>query len=232
MSAGDWYSCCGTRAPQGAPADGQQRTFRVEIFGAFTHIPEGQLGSSTNPAPGCEELVGVLHVDGAYHLRRAAAGAPPHQIYCDLTTPGLTHPKRGPGGWALLLKATHGNTFAFDSEYWTTPNVLNTEDVTLDDGDAKFRQFNEATISELMACWPESNNFVWRVGPFPPTTALQFFQRPEALSSNPLADPAYDPDMFSHQDGAQLYSIAHQSPGKSVRWGFPGTTKPIGVRLM
>jgi hypothetical protein len=220
MSAGDWFSCCGTRAPNGAPTDGGQTMFRVELYGAFLRVPEGQLGTATNPAPGCEELAGVVSVDGAYHLRRAVSGAPPHQIYCDLTTPGLTHPERGPGGWALLLKATRGNTFAFDSEYWTTPNVLNTEDVTLDDSDAKFRAFNEATISELMARWPEQPDFVWQVGPFPPTTALQFFQRPEALSSTPLSDPAFNADMFSHQEGTQLYSIAHQSPGKSVRWGF------------
>lgn len=213
------FSCCGTQAPSG------NSQMRVEIFGAFTSIPEGHLGTATNPAPGCEELAGVVNADGPYFLRRSAnaVGTAVHEVYCDLTTPGLTQPDQGPGGWALLLKATRGGTFSYDADYWTAANVLHADDVTLDDGDAKYRVFNEMTITEVMAKWPESpdgGNLVWKVGPFAATTALELFQRPEVLSSSPQSDAAFDPDLFSSQDGNQLYSIDHQTAAKSVRWGF------------
>ena len=109
------------------------------------------------------------------------------------------------GGWTLLLKATRGTTFQYDSAHWTTGSTLNAGDATLADTDAKFPAFNAMECTEIIAIWPEGS-FTWRTGTFSPTTPLQFFQTPRVLSTTPLQDHHWQPNYFSYQGGNQLFS--------------------------
>lgn len=156
-----------------------------------------------------------IPVDGPYYV---GIGSSAHQVYCDMTREG--------GGWTLLMKmAGTGDTFVYDSPYWETTLTLNPTDITLDDADSKYSEFNTAEITKLMARWPADGamqELLWIVGPFAPTVALEFFQTPLVLSSTPRSEPNWDGGRFSSQDGAQLYSVAHSGLGSpaSVRWGY------------
>jgi hypothetical protein len=59
------------------------------------------------------------------------------------------------GGWMMLMKATRGTTFSYNSNYWTTQNTLNPGDTTRLDADAKFDTFNYSSIKDVLAIWPD-----------------------------------------------------------------------------
>ena len=127
------------------------------------------------------------------------------------------------GGWTLLMKGSDtGNTFEYSAQHWTNPTTLHESDVSVDNADAKYAVWNDMLVTELLANFPTlgDEGLQWRVGRFVPTTALDFFQTPAVLSIDPLVDPAFDGQFFSHQDGAQLYSINHVGSNVQTRWGF------------
>ncbi len=77
-------------------------------------IFSGLLGSESNPAISCKEIldVGDSRGDGAYWLDPdGSGGISPFQAYCDMTTDG--------GGWTLLGKQVAGMSVSDCSSYWT-----------------------------------------------------------------------------------------------------------------
>ncbi len=92
--------------------------------------------------------------DGVYTIDPDGdSGNDPFQVYCDMTYDG--------GGWTLLMKATRGTTFQYDSNYWTTANTLNSTDLSRNDADAKYRSFNEMAVTDIMARWPDFGDIRW-----------------------------------------------------------------------
>lgn len=52
-------------------------------------------------------------------------------------------------GWKLLMKSGVGETFQYDSLFWTQPSTLNPHDTSTNFTDAKFDAFNNAQINEI-----------------------------------------------------------------------------------
>jgi hypothetical protein len=147
----------------------------------------------------------------------------PIKVFCDLDA----------GGWTLLMKTSESEAFQYDSKHWTQPTVLNAQDVSVDDGDAKFQVFNELDVQEFMAVWPDSEGSVpWQVGPYSAsTTALQFFQTPRVLDTRPSERSDFNRRIFSSQNGAQQLGIAHETPFSRVRWGYSWNDQQVRVVL-
>ena len=76
-------------------------------------------------------------------------------VFCDMD-------KRG-GGWTLLMKAQHGNTFGWSSAHWTSTTTLNEGDLTTDNADAKYEPFNSMPVTAFLAVWPDDNDCEWPV---------------------------------------------------------------------
>jgi hypothetical protein len=61
------------------------------------------------------------------------------------------------GGWMMMMKATRGTTFNYNSTYWTnTDTTLNTTSTDLTDADAKFNVMNYTPVKDLLALWPDT----------------------------------------------------------------------------
>ena len=190
---------------------------RVQIYGKYGGLPSGHLGTATNPAPSCQALALAGITRSQEYI--IGAGSELNRVWCQLDVPEY------PGGWQLLMKANEGTTFEYDADHWTQPTVLNEHDVTLDAGDAKYPGYNTAEITDVLAHFPgiASGAAYWHVGPFAPTTALELFQTPWAISTNPLLEQNWNGEYFSHQDGIQLYSFNNVDGGRpqfNVRWGY------------
>jgi hypothetical protein len=127
--------------------------------------------SAVRPASGCEEL----RFDGVDTDGQFFTGLGSHAAWCDMEYKA--------GGWTLLMKATRGNTFEFNSTYWTQPNVLNADNPSLVDEDAKYSEFNVKTINRLMAYFPETRTR-WNLAMDVPQSALSFFARHRHLNDN------------------------------------------------
>ena len=140
--------------------------------------------------------------------------------------------ERDGGGWTLLLKtAADSSTFEYDSTHWSTDSVLNEGDVSTDPTDAKYATFNHMLATEFLAVWPEfSDDFSWRIGPFEPNTALNFFNRddPLVLDSDmggrgiEAVPEEFNQEHFSYASGGNFQYGVNLADGvhTSVRWGF------------
>ena len=81
--------------------------------------------------------------NGMYEIDPDDSGS--FEVYCDMETDG--------GGWTLIMK-TKDNTqeFHYDSEYWTTLNMFQENDVTINVNDVKYDSFNKVSFSSLRGC--------------------------------------------------------------------------------
>jgi hypothetical protein len=107
------------------------------------------LGTNANfPAESAKVIKDLTKTnnDGTYYINVNGTST---QVYC------LMNDVYEGGGWMMLMKASRGSTFKYDTNYWTTQNTLNPTDVTRLDGDAKYDTFNYTTISDVMAIWPD-----------------------------------------------------------------------------
>jgi hypothetical protein len=111
-----------------------------------------QLLSSANSPP----------VDGVYNIVCNGVDRP---TYC------IMNRDYDGGGWMLLMKMKHGDTFNFRSNHWTTPTELNALDTNLSmDNDAKFPVFNHVGIKDIMVIFMVANRVGGHMSPAQQTT--------------------------------------------------------------
>jgi hypothetical protein len=177
------------------------------------------LGSSAdNPGKSCYllKLEGV-NTDGVYWIDPDGSGSSTSfRAYCDMTYDG--------GGWTLLLKATRGTTFNYNASYWTTNNVLNDNDISRNDSDAKYRSFNEMPLTDIMARWPDANDSRWlRESAWNEVTALTGFNS-YANWGPSLSEPYWGTPSFSYESGINQHGTKLGDLGGSTnggaRWGY------------
>lgn len=97
--------------------------------------------------------------DGVYWIDLPFVGAT--ETYC------LMDDAWDGGGWMLMMKATTGTTFQFASNYWTTDNTLNPDDLTLDNANAKYSVMNYFEGNDFMAIWPDITTEGGSINPNP-----------------------------------------------------------------
>jgi hypothetical protein len=109
--------------------------------------------------------------DGVYPI--TTADGQTYTAFCDMTTSG--------GGWELVLRASStGSVFTWDSDYWTSDNLLDSE---LDDRfrigrdtDAKFAGFLYSPVDEIRGCLqgrtPDDCKVYGRHSEHSPTTSV------------------------------------------------------------
>jgi hypothetical protein len=95
------------------------------------------------------KLINPAAPDGVYWINLPTVG--PTQVFC------LMNSQWDGGGWMLMLKATRGATFNYDSPHWTTMTTLNPTDLTRNDADAKYNVMNYFPAQSLMAIFPDVN---------------------------------------------------------------------------
>lgn len=180
--------------------------------------------SADSPANSPAEIIAAgVTTDGGYWINLPSVGA--KKTYCALS-PSFA----GGGGWMLAMKATRGNTFGYDSSYWTSPNTTNENDMSRSDADAKYDVFNYYQASSFLAIFPDMNNggqtsgygngWSWLQGG-QNSTALARFQSNQRLSSNPRGENMWQGSGFSNQNGFQWYGFNYNGSNNGrVRWGF------------
>jgi hypothetical protein len=174
--------------------------------------------------------------DGVYWIDLPTAG--PTQIYC------IMNSAVDGGGWMLMMKATTGVTFNYDSPYWTTDNKLNETDVTRNEGDAKYETMNKFEAKDMLALWPDIpsnfngsstggsinlsgtyNNWSWLQNNFNSGTAItpvNFFATTDRLFISDAEQFAGKGTAFSGQSDVRFYGFNYRNNGSwaKTRWGF------------
>jgi len=181
--------------------------------------------SSSTAGKSCYSLkLDGININGAYWIDPDGQGGnTPFKVYCDMTYNG--------GGWTMMMKATTGTTFNYNSTYWTTTNTLNTNDATTNDSDAKFRSFNESPVKDLMARWPDINSGTWRwdqpdFNDGVVTTLPSFFSTASLKSFRDAVNfSGWANGVFSSQTDIRFYGFNYinnkaYSVYANVRWGF------------
>ena len=172
--------------------------------------------SSTYPGKSCYSLMlDGIQTDGVYWIDPDGAGAnTPFQAYCDMTYQG--------GGWTMVMKATRGNTFGYNANYWTTANTLNPTDISRNDADAKYRSFNEMPLTDIMARWPDAGDMRWyRPSTWNNVTALTGFNT-YANWGSPTGQLYWNGTYFSTETGIMQHGTKLADLGGSgsgARWG-------------
>ena len=187
-------------------------------------------------AANCNQILmaGENLASGVYPLQ---PGSERIDAFCDMTTSG--------GGWTLLARLdSAGTAFAFDSLLWTTPAILNDDQlapiVDVASGvEAKLRAFNQVAGAELRVQFVDpAVEFV-----FPDVggvTALELFAGPEILVAGNEGDACngdqlsaaagFDPATMRHARGHQFYGVNGSDNGadgvKQLRFGFASNDEP------
>ena len=180
-----------------------------------------------NPIASCKTILdsGRSVGSGVYTVDPdGEGGSAAYSVYCDMSYDG--------GGWNLLMKATRGTTFRYTATYWNKFDTLNTTQVNLNDGDAKFSSFNELPITDLMARWPDINsgNKRWLENGFnydqAPTLLPEFFSKTNLkFIQDARTSDEWSGGYFSSQTDIRFYGfnfINNRSYGliADARWGF------------
>ncbi len=197
-------------------------------------------GANVNyPAESAKIVKDITHtnIDGVYYINVSGTSTATYCLMNDCYTGG---------GWMMLMKATRGTTFSFSSNYWTTSNTLNTSQTNRLDGDAKFAVFNNNTIKDVMAIFPDvpslsytnvygrnggslnlEDGWCWKLENWNGSTrvtALSGFQSSrQATPSDPNVFNGYSTGVFSRQTPAARHVIGGGSvvsASENVRWGM------------
>ena len=130
--------------------------------------------------------------------------------------------------------------FNYNSDYWTTTNTLNSNDLTRDNQDAKFHTMNYFKAKDMLALWPDIpynynggsggnlslplyNNWCWLKNNFDSGTRRTLINLFGNVNNMSLGEPrgAERGTAFSSQPGNAFYGINFTSfPNMKVRWGF------------
>jgi hypothetical protein len=230
-SAGDWIGCCASQT-------GINRSARVEYYIRSTiSTLDGSTSARAAPSAMYIKYLTGTQTNGVYWINLPTVGAT--QVYC------LMDSKWAGGGWMMLMKATRGTTFTFNSNYWTTTNTLNpSTGLNRNDGDAKFDSFNYYPCLDVLALWPDltastggsiaqTENWSWYVPNYYNKTSngratgiIGFGaagSRDVPGYSNPLTYPGFNSAYWSQQPGAQRFVFgggSHISSDALARWGF------------
>ena len=217
----------------GAPAGGTSGNPSYHMFiieakngGNSTFGADTTWGSSSAKAgKSCYSLMlDGIKTSGVYWIDPDQGGTnTPFQVYCDMEYDG--------GGWTMLLKATTGTTFNYNSSYWTTNNTLNPTDLTLNNADAKYRSYNEMPVNDLMARWPDvnSDNYRWVENGFNSgavQTPLNFFSTANLKFIGDAKNvDNWSQNIFSTQVDIRFYGFNFvnnktYNTQANVRWGF------------
>jgi hypothetical protein len=126
-----------------------ERTLEQAFQVSSVQVKDGS--SVAKAAPSAKYLVEKgFTSNGAYWIDLPVVG--PTKVYC------ILDPIYAGGGWMMMMKATQGTTFGYDSNHWTTATVLNPNDTTRNDSDAKFNTMNYFEAQDIMAIWPDIQN--------------------------------------------------------------------------
>jgi hypothetical protein len=122
----------------------------MPFIGATGHVgfKKPARGTSDEPAESARhiKLSTGTNTNGVYYI---VVNNIPTPVYCIMDS-GIAG-----GGWMMIMKATTGTTFGYSANYWTTPNVLNPDDATNNNADAKFNTFNYTPGTDLLAHFPD-----------------------------------------------------------------------------
>jgi hypothetical protein len=174
--------------------------------------------------------------DGVYWIDLPVAG--PTQIYC------IMNSAVDGGGWMLMMKATTGNTFEYESTHWTTVSTLNEADNTRGNADAKYNTMNYFAAKDILALWPDIpsdfngsttggsinlssnyNNWCWLQNNFNGGNAVvpvNFFATADRAFIGDAENFAGKGTAFSGQNDVRFYGFNfHNNPNSAkTRWGF------------
>ena len=156
--------------------------------------------------PGSHAYAGATG-DGAYRIDPDGGGPnTAFDVWCDMSTEG--------GGWTLLLRTNGDSTLGYTSVAWTTDNLISPTLVSTAVGNAKYRSFNEQTISTLRGCFvPDDFCYSMAVGG---RTALSIFSGQSHMES-----AQYRPNPnWRLQPYCRTFGINTSYPGRIVRFGF------------
>ena len=205
---------------------------KIKTYLNTKYIPTKDGSSATKAATSAASLVAQgITTDGVYWIDLPTVG--PTQVYC------ILNPAYDGGGWMMAMKATAGNTFNYNANYWTTANTLNPTDTTTNNADAKFNTMNNFEAKDIMAIWPDispngtesgsidnmstwtwlENNFYGgnRVVPITFWNAVDRYFIRDAKAFNGWAS-----GRFSSQVDVRFYGFNYRNNNGSarVRWGF------------
>ena len=145
------------------------------------------------------------------------------------------------GGWMMMMKATRGQTFDYNSSYWTGVNTLNPEQTNRNNGDAKFNVMNYAMIKDVLAVWPDvgytggsitspPDSWTWLVNNYylsgTRATALTGFSvsRDSPINPDPITFAGFSYNIWSTQNPSRRHIFGGGSHigtvNSNFRWGF------------
>ena len=149
---------------------------------------------------------------GDYWVSDNGSGA--FQVYCDMSN----------GGWTLVMKATDGSTFHYNSSHWgSTSGTLGDECRDTGVSDAKSKAYGHVTGSTLKAIFPDNNNYTWeRSMGGSMTTKSRLYDNSNYHIGDPWSVPEFSSTYWRSQSGMRWYGFNYYqgSHDGRVRWGF------------
>jgi hypothetical protein len=190
-------------------------------------VPDGLTAATAGISAEQLKIDNGYNTNDVYWIDLPTVG--PTQVYCimDSAVNG--------GGWMMMMKATRGTTFNWNSSYWTQNNTLNTTQTNRNDGDAKFEVMNRFEAKDMLALWPDIGQggslsisgypWIWLENNFFNGTRIvpitfwsgndRFFKR-DALNFTGWGSP------WSTQTDVRFYGFNYRNNGgwARTRWGF------------
>jgi hypothetical protein len=210
-------------------APGIGRTYNMN---GYVFYPLGTTAAFPAESARILKTTSKTNVDGVYYINVNGTGT---ATYC------LMDNKWNGGGWMMLMKATRGTTFNYNSSYWTDTNTtLNPSSTNRSDGDAKFNIMNYAMIKDVMALWPDTgytggsisgaDTWSWMVNNWysngdrcTPITGFSN-SRDSPTSSDPTTFSGFTTSIWSTQTPSKRHIFGGGSHigtvNSNFRWGF------------
>jgi hypothetical protein len=207
-------------------------------------VPDGLTPATAATSAKAIKAAYPASADGLYYINLPTVGV--RQIYC------IMNSAVDGGGWMLAMKANSNGsntsplqTFKYTASYWTAADTLNSTDLTLNAGDAKYHTMNYFPAKDILALWPDIpsnqgssttggsinlsatyNKWSWLENNFnggATTTLINFFAA--AGNANKFVSDANNfagkGTAFSSQVDVRFYGFNYTgNSNMQVRWGF------------